>query len=242
MIKFFRKIRQNLLLENKTGKYFKYAIGEIVLVVIGILIALQINNWNENRKDRIIEKEILTELIATTKSNHESLLKGLKSWESTTKSLNLIIQIIDQRLPYADSLAGYFKEAHRKRGNNLNGLNFSGYKSLENRGYHLIRNPELRKEIINLFEQRLSRLSATNNQVDIDNGSFYYEYIAKNFRLDDKGHIPHSYQSLLDDPFYYSILKGLESSMDRKKNRVRDFLFINKQVLELLETELSILN
>jgi hypothetical protein len=53
MIKFFRKIRQNLLMENKTGKYLKYAIGEIVLVVIGILIALQINNWNEERKDRL---------------------------------------------------------------------------------------------------------------------------------------------------------------------------------------------
>ncbi|WP_411895209.1 hypothetical protein [Winogradskyella sp. A2] len=47
MIKFFRKIRQNLLMENKTGKYFKYAFGEIILVVIGILIALSINNWNE---------------------------------------------------------------------------------------------------------------------------------------------------------------------------------------------------
>lgn len=50
MIKFFRNIRQSLLMENKTSKYFKYAIGEIVLVVIGILIALQVNNWNENRK------------------------------------------------------------------------------------------------------------------------------------------------------------------------------------------------
>jgi hypothetical protein len=49
MIKFFRKIRQNLLMENKTGKYFKYAIGEIILVVIGILIALSLNNWNEKR-------------------------------------------------------------------------------------------------------------------------------------------------------------------------------------------------
>ncbi|TXG35772.1 DUF6090 family protein [Seonamhaeicola maritimus] len=49
MIKFFRKIRQNLLSEGKTGKYFKYAIGEIILVVIGILIALQINNKNQQR-------------------------------------------------------------------------------------------------------------------------------------------------------------------------------------------------
>ena len=242
MIKFFRKIRQNLVSEGKTRTYFKYAIGEIILVVIGILIALQINNWNENRKNRELEKEILTELIATAKSNRESLLKGLQSWESTTKSLNLIMQVIDQRLPYADSLAGYFKEAHRKRGNNLDGLNFSGYKSLENRGFHLIRNPELRKEIIGLFEQRMSRLSSTNNQVDIDNSSFHYEYIAKNFRLDDKGHIPHSYQSLLDDPFYYSILKGLETSLDRKINRVYGFLRRNKEVLELLETESSALN
>ena len=62
MIKFFRKIRQNMINENKTGRYLKYAIGEIILVVIGILIALQINNWNENRKDHIQEKEYLTRL------------------------------------------------------------------------------------------------------------------------------------------------------------------------------------
>ena len=52
MIKFFRSIRKTLLSEGKKSKYFKYAIGEIVLVVIGILIALQINNWNENRKSQ----------------------------------------------------------------------------------------------------------------------------------------------------------------------------------------------
>ena len=50
MIKFFRKIRHDLMEKNKTGKYFKYAIGEIILVVIGILIALQFNNGNETRK------------------------------------------------------------------------------------------------------------------------------------------------------------------------------------------------
>ena len=50
MIKFFRNIRQTLINEGKTSRYFKYAIGEIVLVVIGILIALSINNWNDQRK------------------------------------------------------------------------------------------------------------------------------------------------------------------------------------------------
>ena len=50
MIKFFRRIRQQLLTENKFSKYLIYAIGEIILVMIGILLALQVNNWNENRK------------------------------------------------------------------------------------------------------------------------------------------------------------------------------------------------
>jgi hypothetical protein len=53
MIKFFKKIRQNLLLEGKTRKYLKYAVGEIALVVIGILTAVSINNWNGKRTEEI---------------------------------------------------------------------------------------------------------------------------------------------------------------------------------------------
>jgi len=62
MIKFFRRIRKNLIATGKAKNYFLYAIGEIILVVIGILIALQINNWNEYRKDRTLEKEYLIRL------------------------------------------------------------------------------------------------------------------------------------------------------------------------------------
>lgn len=64
MIKFFRHIRKDLMETGKTGKYFKYALGEIVLVVIGILIALQINNWNENRKAYIKSKNYLSEIVS----------------------------------------------------------------------------------------------------------------------------------------------------------------------------------
>ncbi len=63
MIKFFRKIRQKLLSDNKFSKYLMYAIGEIVLVVIGILIALQINNWNEQSKTRKSAEIQLNQLI-----------------------------------------------------------------------------------------------------------------------------------------------------------------------------------
>ena len=69
MIKFFRKIRQRLLTENKFSKYFLYAIGEIFLVVIGILIALQINNWNQNLKELKKENELLISLQQEISAN-----------------------------------------------------------------------------------------------------------------------------------------------------------------------------
>ncbi|WP_231749530.1 DUF6090 family protein, partial [Polaribacter sp. BAL334] len=63
MIKFFRKIRKHLLAENKFSKYLIYAIGEIILVVIGILIALQINNWNNDNIERELELNMLSEIL-----------------------------------------------------------------------------------------------------------------------------------------------------------------------------------
>ena len=69
MIKLFRKIRQNLLSEGKTSKYLKYALGEIVLVVIGILIALQINNWSENRKETRKEIKLAEQLLTDARAD-----------------------------------------------------------------------------------------------------------------------------------------------------------------------------
>ncbi|MFT4661367.1 MAG: hypothetical protein ACJA1H_001264 [Glaciecola sp.] len=91
MIKFFRKIRQNLLMENKTGKYFKYAIGEIVLVVIGILIALSINNWNENRKLNLNEKDVIENLIEDLESDYNNFEENKIGLE---KQLILVDQLI----------------------------------------------------------------------------------------------------------------------------------------------------
>ncbi|MBD10112.1 MAG: hypothetical protein CMC68_05100, partial [Flavobacteriaceae bacterium] len=73
MIKFFRNIRRSHINEGKTSKYLKYALGEIILVVIGILIALQINNWNENRKKRQVELNYLERLIIDLRENEKLL-------------------------------------------------------------------------------------------------------------------------------------------------------------------------
>ncbi|WP_245962896.1 DUF6090 family protein, partial [Ulvibacter antarcticus] len=68
MIKFFRKIRQKMLIENKFSKYLIYAIGEIALVVIGILIALSLNNWNQKKSERNSETQYIFSLIEDAKT------------------------------------------------------------------------------------------------------------------------------------------------------------------------------
>ena len=86
MIKFFSKIRYNLMSQNKTGRYIKYAFGEIILVVIGILLALQINTWNQNRLDDLERKQIIKNLNTEFKQNKKQLLDIVASYEKAKKS------------------------------------------------------------------------------------------------------------------------------------------------------------
>ena len=84
MIKFFRHIRRSLLNDNKMGKYFKYAIGEIILVMIGILLALQVNNWNQNRIENNEENEVIAKL-------HKDFIENKKSLNEYISEVNLEI-------------------------------------------------------------------------------------------------------------------------------------------------------
>jgi len=97
MIKFFRKIRQNLLSEGKTGKYFKYAIGEIVLVVIGILIALSINNWNESRKLKNQELIYLSGIKSDLNLNLIELKNYTIKRETSVNSAKAILDIFNNK-------------------------------------------------------------------------------------------------------------------------------------------------
>ncbi len=93
MIKFFRKIRQKLLTENRFSKYLIYAIGEIVLVMVGILLALQVNNWNELRKKDQDEIQLYQKIIADLKTEKgiiELKIRQLRSHQ------NLYFQLYDE--------------------------------------------------------------------------------------------------------------------------------------------------
>jgi hypothetical protein len=111
MIKFFRKIRQNALSEGKTGAYLKYAIGEIVLVVIGILIAVSINNWNQN----ITFKNELTQIVKETSNDLNQdidfLNNRINGAEKTIYSLDNLLNNGD-KMPL-DSLLSHINAVHR---------------------------------------------------------------------------------------------------------------------------------
>lgn len=91
MIKFFRKIRKKLAAENKPMKYLRYAIGEILLVVVGILIALQINNWNENRKERLTEIKYLKNLRYDLQNDSTDLIEFISIRLGQTNAAQEII-------------------------------------------------------------------------------------------------------------------------------------------------------
>ena len=149
MIKFFRNIRHNLLSEGKAGKYLKYAIGEIVLVVIGILIALQINNWNESNKERKLEVKTLSELQSAFKKDLKDLNFNLNFHKKGLEACEQLILAFDQSLPYHDSLDQYFGQY-----SNITILvhNSGAYETLKSRGLDIIENDTLRNQIINLHD------------------------------------------------------------------------------------------
>jgi hypothetical protein len=111
MIKFFRKIRQKLLTENKFSKYLLYAVGEIILVVIGILIALQVNNWNQNINSKNELTQIVKEVRNDLNKDIEFLTMMIKISEETIYSIDNLLNKDNQM--YEDSLLINIGGLHR---------------------------------------------------------------------------------------------------------------------------------
>ena len=155
MIKFFRKIRYDLIEKNKTGKYLKYAIGEIILVMIGILLALQVNNWNENRKLQNEELNFLLEIRTNLKTNYENFKADSLSNQSYLFQYEKIENYIDEDLKYdieLDSAFGvltFWSEPY---------IATSAYKTLQTKGLNLIQNKRLRQHIVDMYEVDLMLL------------------------------------------------------------------------------------
>lgn len=148
MIKFFRKFRQQMITDHKTSKYLLYAIGEIVLVVIGILIALQINNWNENRKLEVQELNFLKSFKVSLQADSTDRVQSIELHERARNSMDILIDHMEKDLPYRDTLKYHFSNMMTDWGLPYD---FSTYEALKSNDLNLITNESLRSSIIDYY-------------------------------------------------------------------------------------------
>jgi len=176
MIKFFRKIRYNLMSKNKTVMYLKYALGEIFLVMIGILLALQVNNWNESRKNRIEEQSIYNSLISSLESDLDDVIDKIAIVDKAVKAQKIFMangfdtiknnydlaQIEDLLYELSESSRSFFP-------------NYGLYNKISNNNQiDLIQSVDLQMQIIELYEQFYKRY--TDVDLNIEQQSIFSLY------------------------------------------------------------------
>lgn len=237
MIRFFRQIRQKLLDDNKVSKYFIYASGEIFLVVIGILIALQINNWNEDRKNRAIERSMLLEYQEELRFNFEELKSGIESMEGRANSCFVLLKVIEEEHPYHDSLANHFKVLTESLGGNLSHVAF---KSIEDNGLKTITNNDLKKQVQNLHAHQYNQLSIrTQNQIS-NIQEFGRPIVRHQLKAIGGGrYVPINYKELMSQVSVWNILTVLKGNYVNLREIMERTQAEITKIDELIERELQ---
>ncbi len=162
MIPFFRKIRKKMADDNRPIKYARYAIGEIVLVVIGILIALQINNWNEQRKTKKFEDETLQLISQNLKNDSILLSKELFQAKRAVNLTDRLLRSVTQK-DYSDSLnfwMGKIIVFERFKSQS------SAFEVLKSKGIESISDKKLQMSLISYYEQSLFNTYQSLNDVE----------------------------------------------------------------------------
>jgi hypothetical protein len=242
MIKFFRRIRQNLLMENKTSKYFKYAIGEIFLVVIGILIALQINNWNENRKANAKEIQFLKSFKVDLLANKDELNRVIEKTETTSRSSDSILQFKSGKLTTLSllSFVGCIMDA----------TGFTVYQTHEGTTKDIMGSGNL--DIISNDSIRLAIGSWQANLKDIrewealDKNSYavYNEYLLHNIKLYRRGQkeLPldvEKMNTLLNDDLFLNRIQTRKRFPRILNERYKDEIPKLNRLIDLINAELG---
>lgn len=238
MIKFFRKIRKKLLSESKFSKYLLYAIGEIVLVVVGILIALQINNWNEASKDSALEIKILEEIKENIESDFLDHRQNNEFMERTITSSEIILNHLENNLPYHDSLAEHFSwlpiipDFYSVT---------SGYQLLSSKGVNLITNDSLRRDISFLYD---NANEWTRDFFDFIKGNSYRiltENMVPKFKSFKafKSYEPRDYSKLLKDDEFKSYVQFNLGFLRTFKGLYQERIELGKTLADRLEKEIE---
>ena len=172
MLKFFRKIRQKLIAEGNLKKYLIYAAGEVLLVMIGILLALQVNKWKEQRKAKKQEFLLIKQLQIDMKSNLDGVVDLNKRLYYNSMGIDSFIVRLDKK-NYDIMVPVFLAQALRKTDfNNAS----SGYNMMQNGKASLISDETVLKHILSLYENDFPDIIGRQN--DMKNS---IEFIQRNF-------------------------------------------------------------
>lgn len=205
MIKFFRKIRQKTLTENKFSKYLLYAIGEIILVVIGILLALQINNWNENRKLKSKEVSSIQNLVEEIGFNN-SVLKSVNEVDSTSlifgKKILAVLKNKDSK--YQDSMSYDFG---RMLDNRIFISRRSAYENLKTIDFNVVKSDSIRMNLSFIYDGLYSYLDNEQNANKKESSNKIKNIIQNNFeKVKVDAIVPNDYESLKENKNFTNAL------------------------------------
>ena len=206
MIKLFRKIRYNLMKKGKTTKSLKDAIGEIILVVIGILIALQVNNWNTNRVDNSNEEKILLELKKGLQLDKEKMEVQLVKCKQAVRQMKKLQQLLqDKTYPYSKSLDSLFGEVYGIR---KVFLNRAFYEDLKATSLRIIKNDDIRLQIVQLFEENYVEMRDVFSVAEPSINEVTRPYYLQNFNNIKlwTSATPNNFESVWKDTYYENIV------------------------------------
>ncbi|WP_334114087.1 DUF6090 family protein [Paucihalobacter sp.] len=239
MFKFFRNIRKNLLNEGKTTRYFKYAIGEIVLVVIGILIALQINNWNEANKAAKEELKILKEMQFNLTNDLMDCDWNINKQQELANSNTIVLNHLENRTPFSDSLRFHYGNLMYST---TQRRNMAAYDHLKAKGIDLIQNDSLRRHITAVYSERYYFIEKQeleyDNQIHLNellpqlNAKLIYDNISKT------GY-PIDLPSLQNDNVFKGTLRMQINARKYMKQRYEGLLTDLKNLIAHIDEELK---
>jgi len=163
MIRFFRSIRQSLLAQGRITRYLTYAVGEIILVVVGIFLALQLNNWNSARKEHSKELALLAELRNDLEADLADCRYNIAMNQRLLKGNVAVLSHLEERMPFHDSLRVHYGCLY---GNTMLAPNTSAFDNLKSIGFDLISKDSLRRSITALYAEHYAYLDKLEQGYD----------------------------------------------------------------------------
>lgn len=236
MLRYFRQIRKTLMEQSKIRTYLFYAVGEIVLVMVGILLALQVNNWNEERKSDHLEHKLLTNIAVAVASDTTGTARNIRLFSRIEETAIWLREQLETRAPYIDRMDTAFAAISIF---SINSPNYSAFDNLESVGIATISNDSLRNEILHYYNE-YREIVEVDEYFEIN--KFYREEIyPKYFRQYRYGSlaVPVDKGAIYENSEIRVVIDYSINDAIFYKNRIRHMKETAEHLLHLIDQELN---